>query len=349
MRMLPLTEVKVGDILAYTLRGPDRRVILREGTAIADSHLRYLHNHGYTSIPVHFTGYEGIDPDPWISEQLIARIVQRLKTLPGVFDRKTLHDVEGLVDEMLAEMATHARGALQLLTSTEINLPPVLLALNRALIVARVGRTVFDETTLTRVMAAALLADSGADNALETGHVTDEDEPIRRAERVERTVSYLQTGTGVAPRTIASIQQMYAHWDGSGVPALARSAIFVGASLLGPADRLSRLLLDVPERPALPPHEALEWMMGGADSEFSLEWLSRIQQDVAPYGVGSTVRLSDGQLAVVVHAPVGQPQRPTVRLLTGGRRGLEMALTDRAYRNIAIVDVYRSRDLDVSA
>ena len=90
-------------------------------------------------------------------------------------------------------------------------------------------------------------------------------------------------------------------------------------------------------------------MMGGADSEFSLEWLSRIQQDVAPYGVGSTVRLSDGQLAVVVHAPVGQPQRPTVRLLTGGRRGLEMALTDRAYRNIAIVDVYRSRDLDVSA
>jgi hypothetical protein len=343
MRLLPLTEVHEGDVLAATLWAADKRVVLREGSIISESHVQYLRKRGYAAIPVEFPGYEGIEPESWVPDALLTQVVAHLTALPEVFDTRTLNEGTQLAADLLGAVEMRPFGALELLTPSGTVPLPVLAAVNRALIVAHVGRRHFPDMTLTRFITAALLLDSGPGNALQTGLLTDEEDLAQRCERAERTLEYLQSAPRLSPRLGACIRQINAWWDGTGVPPLAGEDIFEGAQLLGPTDRLVRLLVDVPGRPGLPPHEALEWLMGGAGTEHAVEWVTRIHQAVAPYGIGVTVRLSDESLGVVARIPAGWPHRPTVRVLTGPHRGSELDLTQRAWASLAIMGVHTPR------
>jgi HD-GYP domain-containing protein (c-di-GMP phosphodiesterase class II) len=116
------------------------------------------------------------------------------------------------------------------------------------------------------------------------------------------------------------VAQHHERWDGSGYPrGLAREAIHPVGALLGAADCYCALVSPRPHRPALPPEEALEMLLGMADWLFPAEVVRAVASCVGLYAPGTVVRLSTGEEAIVTHPGRGTYERPRLRLLGDGR------------------------------
>ena len=84
--------------------------------------------------------------------------------------------------------------------------------------------------------------------------------------------------------------------------------------MVGLADVYDALTTDRPYRPPLPPHQALEMMFQQAN-QFEPRLLARFTEMLGAYPAGSSVRLSDGRLAVVSRPNSRHSTQPYVRLL----------------------------------
>ena len=347
MRILPLRDVRHGDVLASTLWAVNGQMAIREGSVLGVSHLNYLHSRGYTLIPIEYPGFEGICPTPWIDDELSKRVTVFLEHLPETFDLDADRAVKELAGKILGCVQSHPVGALELLPTVQSARTAVIVALNRALIVAAVGLGVLNDNRLLDTIVAALLLDSGPNNALSRGLIVDSDDPTVIEGMSVRAMAYLRKVDMVSSYTLAAIYQAYAHFDGSGVPPLKGDRIWQGAQLLAPANRIACLMAATSNRSAVAPHEALEWIMGGSGTEYAPEWVARIYRTVAPYAVGSVVQLSSGDVGVIAQVPPTLPGRPIVRILSGSYRGQEWDLRDRDARNVAILGLITTRDIDV--
>jgi hypothetical protein len=348
MRILPLHEIEDDDVLAVSLVGPDRRVILPKGTPLTAVYRGLLADRGYWALPVVFPGYDDVEPVPWAPDSLVQDVVAFLLNLPPRFNGPTLLEAERLAGRLIEEYWDHPPGAVELFMPRDQDSNPAILALNRALLVIAGGQNTFPVGRLPEIVLAALLMDAGPGNALAAREIRDPEDPADGVRSVEAAVAYLRTVSAISFRTLGAIRQAYARWDGSGQPPLKASAIYEGAQLLAPANRLARLVMPTTDHPALPPHEALEWVLGGADTDFARPWLLNIRDRVAPYATGSTVQVSNGQLAVVTHTPLKTPMRPRVRWLTGPHRGQEWDLQEAEHRSLVIMNVHWRRSLDTA-
>lgn len=81
--------------------------------------------------------------------------------------------------------------------------------------------------------------------------------------------------------------------------------------------------------PALP-KDGIEYIMGGSGKAFDVQVVSAFLQKISPYPVGSCVKLSNGELAIVVRQRKSSPLRPKIRLLSNPK---------------FIVDLYSRRDM----
>lgn len=60
----------------------------------------------------------------------------------------------------------------------------------------------------------------------------------------------------------------------------------------------------------MPPNEAMEYLMGGAGTEFDFELVSLFVRKIIPYPPGTLVRLSNGEIAVVTEVNSNFPCGP---------------------------------------
>jgi len=110
--------------------------------------------------------------------------------------------------------------------------------------------------------------------------------------------------------------QHHERWDGSGYPrGLAGEKIHHFARIAAVVDVFDAMTTDRVYRPALPVHEVLAWMESEAGKSFDADVIRTFLARVAPYPVGSLVRLNTGETALVVALNDRVPARPVVSLL----------------------------------
>ena len=102
------------------------------------------------------------------------------------------------------------------------------------------------------------------------------------------------------------------------------------------------LLTHRTDPPPLPPQEALEWVIGGAGSEWPLAEAEALTRIVAPYPRGSVVRCGE-QVAVVLENVADWPLRPRIRLLSGPEAGKVLSLTDPDQQTRVLTGLYQGR------
>lgn len=149
-------------------------------------------------------------------------------------------------------------------------------------------------------------------------------------------------GHGFSARMISGIRHHHEKFDGTGYPdGLAGEKIPLYARVLALADVFDALTSERSYREAWPPHEALEYMMGGGNTHFDFTLLKSFLKIVAAYPVGSLVRLSNGAFAVVIKNSQQDTLRPQIRLLYPQEiAGKEIDLsTDMGYLNVTISEV----------
>ncbi len=193
-------------------------------------------------------------------------------------------------------------------------------SLNRASLAVRLapvldlGRYRFD------LGLAGLLADIGmwflpSDLVQKKGSL----EPEERAQiegHVMDTLRVLPIEQGWGSVSRVAISQHHERMDGSGYPKQLRGEeIHRTGRLIAACDVFTALTLERPGRDLFSPAEALEFIIGGADSAFDFDVVTAFHRHVPPYPVGTEVQLSTGERAVVTEVR-GLKSRPVVRVFS---------------------------------
>lgn len=130
--------------------------------------------------------------------------------------------------------------------------------------------------------------------------------------------------------------QHHERWDGSGYPrGLTGEKIHLWARVVAVVDVFDALTTDRVYRPARPVHQVLGYIEAEAGRSFDPTVVRTFLARVAPYPVGSRVRLNTGQVGRVVRLNDGVPARPVVQLATGEEVNLK---TDLARRIVGLAE-----------
>jgi len=114
-----------------------------------------------------------------------------------------------------------------------------------------------------------------------------------------------------------AITQHHERADGSGYPhGLRGEAIGMAARLVAVVDVYDATSSDRPYHPALPPAEAVRWILANAGRQFDLQLAHAFVRTVGVYPVGSLVRLNSGELAIVSDFDAKSILRPIVLIIT---------------------------------
>lgn len=110
--------------------------------------------------------------------------------------------------------------------------------------------------------------------------------------------------------------QHHERYQGQGYPrGLRRNEIHDFAVICGIADVFDALVADRVYRKAYPVHEAYELIAGSGNFLFDYQIVQAFLQHIAAYPVGTLVRLSTGEIGVVVETKRGLALYPKVRIL----------------------------------
>src|SRR5215208_4913937 len=86
------------------------------------------------------------------------------------------------------------------------------------------------------------------------------------------------------------------------------------AQILGVVDVFDALVSDRPYRRRLFPHEAVKELLVAERAAFPREILKALVEQLSVYPLGTTVRLTTGEVGTVVHVNIRYPLRPVVRV-----------------------------------
>ncbi len=130
--------------------------------------------------------------------------------------------------------------------------------------------------------------------------------------------------------------------DGSGYPyKMSGKQIHPYARILAVADVYDALTSNRPYRVPNPPNEAIEFIMAGNETHFDEMVVRAFLRKVAPFPVGSKVKLSNGESACVLKNYPDAPLRPMVSVESGKCYNLYM---DMSCMNIVITGLLENKD-----
>jgi hypothetical protein len=140
-------------------------------------------------------------------------------------------------------------------------------------------------------------------------------------------------------------RQAHERWNGQGYPHhLKERQIHEIAQICGLVDVFDALVSERPYRPRLFPHEAIKELLVAERATFPREILKALVEQLSAYPLGTTVRLTTGDVGVVVEINSRYPLRPVVKVTDseGGEevhpRELDLSLTPL----VAIVETLKS-------
>ncbi|PKM53717.1 MAG: HD-GYP domain-containing protein [Firmicutes bacterium HGW-Firmicutes-5] len=204
----------------------------------------------------------------------------------------------------------------------------------------------FDKTDLCNLGFGALLHDIGKvfvpkDILHKQGPLTD-NEFMEMKKHSYLGFEYLASEYVGSVGAQAGILDHHEKFSGGGYPNNAKGEkISLYGRIISIADVYDALTSDRPYRNGLLPSEAVEYIMGGTGNLFDPDLVAVFIRKIAPYPIGTPVKLSNGLVGVVTDNFESFCMRPNIRVFKNGDYEVtpfDICLADRKALNITIVD-----------
>jgi HD-GYP domain-containing protein (c-di-GMP phosphodiesterase class II) len=169
---------------------------------------------------------------------------------------------------------------------------------------------------------------------------TEEFEEIKKHSLIG--FNYICANSKMPDDAKSSILMHHEQYNGNGYPAgIAGDDIHLFGRIVCVADVYDALTSDRPYRKAMLPSDAVEYIMSGYNTQFEPRIVEAFTKKVAPYPVGTCVKLSTGDVGIVVKNFESSCLRPKIRLLSDSKPTndyIDLA-HDRSTYNITIQEL----------
>lgn len=317
--------LKAGMVVASNIYSADGRLLVTVGTTLTPSSIYKLKKIGIGSVYVQNPLFAGLEVPELVTEDTRVRTMLALQQAVAKFRKTEELDLDGLkgpVRTLVSETILN-RDSLVHLTDMRTHEDYIFgHSVNVCVLAVMIALGMdYNEAKLADFAMGVLLHDIGMvtipnEILMKVGNLTPEESALVQ--------KHAESGFGVV-RKLRDLSTPAAHiayqhherMDGKGYPRqLKADEIHEFARITLVADVFDALIADRPYRKGFLPHEAYELLMTLADTYLDRQVLELFLANVAPYPIGTTVKLESGAHAIVTGVLPKLQSRPTVRLIT---------------------------------
>ncbi|HWQ61513.1 MAG TPA: HD-GYP domain-containing protein [Negativicutes bacterium] len=324
MRRILLENVTTGMKLAKPLYSADGKVLLNAGLELKERYIGRLRDLEVTYVYIEDDLTADIDVPDVVSEKArveavanAKQVMDQIKLGRKVDASQAKKIANTLVDELCRSHGTLVNFVEMRTRADYLFNHSVSVCILATMTGISMG---FDELRLRDLGVGALLHDVG--KLMVPQEIVGKTDRLSLGE-LEEIRKHAQYGFDILRKnpevSLMSAHCAYQHherYDGSGYPRqLADSGIHQFAHIVALADVYDALTADVTYRRAVPVYEALAIITKAAGTYFDPEIVEHFAGNIAPYPIGSVVRLSNNHTGVVVDISHEYKTKPVVRVI----------------------------------
>ena len=312
MRYVPINYLEEGMILGKTLYGENGEILLREDSIIQVSYLKKMILLGYAGIYIKDELSEDIVVEDVINEELKMKTIKSIKDLmnKGSKSKKimssSLEDIEKLIENIVEEISCKDDLIVNMLDLKVANNYVFYHSVNVAVLSLVLGVAMkLNKEDLYLLGVSALLHDIGKKftpiEILEKPSNLDKKEIEIVKKHSEDGYRHIKENFIVHTKVYMAVFQHHERHNGNGYPLnIKGESITLFARIIGISDVYDTLTSSRPNRKGVLPSEAMEYIMANGGSMFHPDVVKIFATKIAPYPVGTCVKLSNGYIGIVV-------------------------------------------------
>jgi len=324
MIRIATSRLRPGMIVGYPLVRDDGVVLLKEGVRLNDHLIRKIRELGFEYIYIRDPHFADVDFEEVISYDIRR---QALVTLNESFyqivrgQEAAVEPLKRLVDEIIDEVLSTKKSVVSLIQLRQHDDAVFSHSVNVAALSVFIGKFLRLSRQQLRILAlGSLMHDLGKIRVpleiLNKPESLSEEEWHLIRKHSLWSAELMSEWVSEEAESVLIALQHHERLDGSGYPyGLSGEEIHFLSRICACADVYDALTVDRTYRKRFSYAEALEYLMGNASRLFDLQVVTTMVRHIAPYPVGETVRLTTGEIAVVVRLNEGLPIRPVVRVI----------------------------------
>lgn len=363
MRLVPVECVREGSFLAKTIYDAEGRVLLREGVKLNNVFINRIKLIKIFSVYINDEYSDNIIEDV-IKPELRQKAVKSIKDTFISFEKYNLNSARGtnpakesdfikekqkyfqsigaIAEDIIDQVFSHKNALINVVDIKNLDSYTYQHSVNVAVLSLVLGLQLqLSKFELYSLCLGALMHDIGKvfipkEIILKYDTLTEKEYSIVK-EHSLKGYEYLKGSSDIsAPARIVALQH-HERINGNGYPEGRKGQdINKLARIVGIADVYDALTSDRPQRRALSPNEALEFIMASGGTLFDYSMVLAFSKCVVPYAEGTIVRLSNGDIAVVEVNNPNYPLRPKIKIIK--------CLNDTGKKNISL-DLMEALDL----
>ncbi len=328
MRYVPANCLRVGQVLAHNLILDKKRLMLCKNIPLTDGHIKKICELGFQGVYIQDDISAEIEIANVISDELRFKVHNEVRSMfvdaEASLGRKTFSNVDKLQD-MVANIVyeiMHNRDTMVNIVdirtyddytfSHSINVAVLSCVLGSVL---NLGKNALHELTM-----GALLHDIGKvfiDKKIINKPERLTPEELEQARRHSLLgFNYLSSCKGIPDSAKLVARTHHEQFGGNGYPSgLSGHQIHLFSRVVSIVDVYDALISDRPYRRAMLPSDAIEYIMCGYNTLFDPDIVAAFTRRIAPYPLGTCVKLSNGLIGVVVLNYEFACLRPKIRLI----------------------------------
>lgn len=349
MRYVAIEHLREGMILGKTLYGEMGEVLLREASPILENYISKISSLGYFGLYIQDALSEDIDVKDAIDEELKMRTIQAVKTMMNINRdddkeiEKSFGELENLVQNIVKDITANKDLIINMIDLKVANNYTFYHSVNVAVISLVIGLAMnLSSKDMYNLGISSLLHDIGKiftpnDILDKPGTLTFEEYKIIK-KHPQDGYKYVKEKLNTHTKTYLGILQHHERFDGTGYPRqIAGKDIGLFARIIAVADVYDALTSDRPYKKRIIPSEAMEYIMGGGGTFFDIDVVKEFSKIIAPYPVGTCVRLTNNLVGIVVENFSDCCLRPRVKIIKDGNKLIEPYLINLKTSNYNVI------------
>lgn len=319
MTILPIYDLKEGMILAEAVySNTTKKLLLSEGNRLTKNSIKIFKENKVTSAKISDPDSLFITPTEMMANTLEKLFQDKIQTICPPSPQANLSDEMIDVSKKSLSILTKVLNDDEVLTFCVVmNLTGDKLffqhAINTCVLSSLIASALkLEDQLIYDISVAALLHDIGLCEMpflINVEHMNQQEDLLWKEH--PRYGFYITKEHNLSPQISEFILSHHECFDGSGFPMkLTKDRISIGARIINICDQYDDLITCK----QLQPHEAIEYLYCGGGILFDQNIITTFVNSIPVYPLGSLVRLTTGEVGVVINIRKNLGPRPIIRV-----------------------------------
>lgn len=345
MRYVPSHCLRENMILAKNIYSYEGRVLLAANISLTKEYIERIEKMGINGVYIEDDISKNIKIQNIISEEIRGEAVKSIRELYNAPNdlKEGLNKIERIAVQILNEILSNKNIMVNIVDIKTFDDYLFTHSVHVAVLSLVIGITLkLENKKLEKLAVAGLLHDIGKifiskEILSKENNLSDKELDIMKT-HPELGYKYIKSHYSIPPTAYVGILQHHERYDGKGYPDNRRGeAISLYGRIICICNIYDNLISKKSHRKPYLPSEAIEFIMAHSGQIFDPKLVKVFIRKIAPYPLGSILKLSNGEIGIVIENYEEFSMRPKVEILDTGEV-YDLAY-DSKFWNITIVGV----------